>query len=509
MVFNEKEVFMFEQFDLIFHALFSLFSPSNFGLMLLGIIIGFVFGIIPGLSGLVALSLMLPLIYGMSPMPALIFLLSAHAVCTTGGSVSAVLLGIPGMEPNAATIIDGFPMTQQGKGGRALGAALMSSLMGGIFGALVLVFFIPILLPIALSFKSPELFLLIILGLLCIVVLSQGSMLRGLLSGTIGITLSFVGYQGLTAMNRFTFDSLYLYDGIKLVPLGLGLFAIPVIIDLAVKGTIITDKSVTNTVKGHEVLEGVKDVFRHFWLFLRCSAIGAWMGILPGVGGTVATFIAYGHAKATSKNRDNFGNGEIEGVIGPEAANNAKEGGALLPTLVLGLPGSGAMALLLGAFILVGLDPGPLFLVENMDIAVTMIWTLVISNIIAAGVALLFCGKLSKIAYLPGHIIAPFLLALVFFGAYCGRAMFVDVITVLVVGALGYGMRAFRYNRPAILLGFILGRLAEKYFFLSLKAHGPLFFVNSPITIVLDVLILLVFFSDQITDWFKKRRVKK
>ncbi|MDF1594397.1 MAG: tripartite tricarboxylate transporter permease, partial [Desulfobacterales bacterium] len=319
---------MLDQLHLIVESLFGLFSFYNFTLMLTGIAIGFVFGIIPGLSGLVALTLMLPLIYEMDPNSALVFLLSSHAIVTTGGSISAILLGIPGTEPNAATIIDGFPMTQQGRGGRALGAGLMSSLLGGLFGALVLVIFIPVLLPIALAFKSPELFLLIILGLLCIVILSKGHLLKGILSGVLGLIISFVGYQGLTAMHRFTFDSLYLYDGIKLVPLGLGLFAIPVIIDLTAKGTIITDKSKKNTVRQSEVWEGVKDVFRHFWLFIRCSAIGAWMGILPGVGGTVATFIAYGHARATSKNRDNFGNGEVEGVIGPEAANNAKEGGA-------------------------------------------------------------------------------------------------------------------------------------------------------------------------------------
>ena len=204
-------------------------------------------------------------------------------------------------------------------------------------------------------------------------------------------------------MLRLTFDWLYLYDGIKLIPLGLGVFAIPVIIDLAAKGTTIAEVSQAAKVKGAEVMEGVRDVFRHFWLFLRSSVIGAWMGILPGVGGTVATFIAYGQARETSKNRDQFGKGAIEGVIAPEAANNAKEGGALLPTLVLGLPGSGAMAILLGAFILVGLEPGPLFLVEHMDIGFALIWTLVIANAIAAGATLFFCDQLAKIAFIKGH----------------------------------------------------------------------------------------------------------
>ena len=201
---------MLEQLDQIIPTLLNLFTFNNFLLMIVGIIIGFVFGIIPGLSGLVALTLLLPLIYGMNPTSALVLLLSAHSVVTTGGSISAVLLGIPGTEPNAATIIDGFPLTQQGKGGRALGAALMSSMLGGIFGAIVLALLIPVLLNVALAFKSPELFLAIVLGLLCIVVLSRGSLVKGLFAGIFGLIISSIGYQGRTAMLRLTFDWLYL-----------------------------------------------------------------------------------------------------------------------------------------------------------------------------------------------------------------------------------------------------------------------------------------------------------
>lgn len=489
----------------VWHGLLTLFTVSNMALMFLGILIGFVFGVIPGLSGIVALTLLLPLIYGMDPTAAMVFLLSAHAIVSTGGSITAILLGIPGTEPNAATIIDGFPMARQGRGGRALGAALTSSLLGGVFGALVLALLIPLILPIALAFKSPELFLLIILGLLCIAVLSKGSLVKGLVSGSLGLVLSLIGFQGLTAMQRFTFGSLYLYDGIKLIPLGLGLFAIPVILDLAAKGTTIA-QSQDGQVAGSEILEGVKDAFRHRWLLLRCSAIGAWMGILPGVGGTVATFIAYGHARETSRNRDNFGQGEVEGVIGPEAANNAKEGGALLPTLVLGLPGSGAMAILLGAFLMVGLEPGPFFLVEHMDIGMSMLWTLVVANAIAAAMGLLFCKHLSKIAFIRGHVLAPFLLAIVFFGAYSYRGMFLDVVVMLIFGALGFAMEALKYNRPALLLGFILGSLAEKYFFLSLRAHGPWFFFSSYITVILLVLILLVLSMDKVRHLLRTQR---
>ncbi len=488
-------------------GLTSLFTLQNLALMFIGVTIGFAFGTLPGVSGMTAIALMLPLIYGMEPTAALVLLLSCHSIAVTGGSITAVLLGIPGDGPNAATVIDGFPMTRQGRGGRALGAALMASLMGGVFGAVVLTLTIPLLLPVALAFKSPELFLLIILGILCIITVSSGSLMKGLISGILGLVISSMGYQERSAMLRFSFDWFYLYDGVKLVPLSLGLFAMPVIFDLAAKGAAIAETE-EYLIEGSQVKEGVKDVFRHFWLFIRSSAIGTWMGILPGVGGTVAAFVAYGHAKETSKNRATFGQGAVEGVIAPEAANNAKEGGALLPTLILGLPGSGAMAILLGAFIMVGLQPGPLFPVQHMDIVFALIWTLVLANIIAGVAGLFLAGKLAKVAFLPGYILLPFLLCLVIFGAYSIENMFMDVIAVMVFGALGYGMEAFGYNRPALLLGFILGALSEKYFFLSLAAHGPLFFLKSPISVALIILILLVLFSDQLRSLYNKMRGK-
>ena len=341
-----------------------LFTLSTLTLMVTGVIIGFVFGVVPGLSGYVALAVLLPFIYGMEPAHGLVFLLAAHSVNCTGGSISAILLGIPGTPVNAATLIDGFPMAQQGKAGQALGAALMSSMLGGIWGAVILALLIPVVIPFALAFRAPELFLLVMLSLSCVAGLSRGSLLKGLLSATIGFIISFIGFQGQTALTRFTFGWLYLYDGVRLIPLTLGLFAMPIIFDLAAKGTTITETADSRPVSGAEVAEGVKDVFRHFWLFMRASAIGAVIGILPGIGADAATFLAYGHARQTSRHMERFGHGTVEGVIAPEAANNAKEGGALLPTLTLGIPGSGAMAILMGAFWLVGLAPAKLFFKE-------------------------------------------------------------------------------------------------------------------------------------------------
>jgi len=495
--------------DQILQGLVSLISLQMLGLILLGVGIGYFFGIVPGLSGLVALTLLLPFVYGMEPNSALVFLLAAHAVAVTGGSVTAILLGIPGMSPNAATLIDGFPMTQQGRGGRALGAALMSSMLGGLVGAVLLALMIPIMMPLAMSFRSPELFLVILLGLGSVIGLTQGSELKGLISAGLGMALALVGFQSITGITRFTFGTMYLWDGFKLIPLALGMFAVPLVIELAGSGTAIASK-VQGDVKGTEgaegVREGMRDVFRNFWLFLRSSVLGTVIGVLPGAGGTVASFIAYAQAKASSKEPDTFGHGNVEGVIAPESANNAKEGGSLFPTLLLGIPGSGAMAILLGAFLMVGLVPGPLFLSKHTDIAFAMVGTLVIANIIAAGFTLLLGNTFSRIALVRGNVLAPILLVVICVGAYSIDSTFMDIIMVFIFGALGYGMMKLGYNRPALFLAFILGGLAEKYFFLSLTAYGPLFLFSSYTAIVLGILVLMVFsFGSMKQVWSKAK----
>ena len=359
--------------DAFFEGLLLILQWKAFAFMLLGIGLGFWVGLLPGLGGATTLALMLPFIYTMQPAEAFAFLLGMHAVCATTGDITSVLFGVPGEATSAATILDGHAMAKKGEAGRALGAALMSSLVGAVVGALALALAIPIVRPLVLSFGSPELFMLAIVGLAFIASLSSSGprgMLRGFLAGGLGLFLATVGQDPQAGVARYTLGTLYLWGGLDLVPVLVGIFAIPEIIDLAVRGS-----SIAGTLPAGRVskgaLEGVKDTFRHFWLTIRCSLVGAFIGIMPGMGGSVAQWMAYGHATQSARNaeeRKGFGAGDVRGVLGPGAANNSKEGGALIPTIAFGVPGSTAMAILLGGFFLLGLVPGPDMLTTHLPV---------------------------------------------------------------------------------------------------------------------------------------------
>ena len=358
---------MIDYLDAFYSGLLNILPLTDHGTdafiaLLLGVAIGFVVGILPGLGGAVTLALMLPFTFGMDPTQAFAFLLGANAVTATTGDITSVLFGVPGEGISAATIVDGHPMAKNGEAGRALGAALMSSLVGAIFGALMLAIAIPIIRPLVLLIASPEFFMLAILGITFVAALSGGNMFKGLTIGGFGLGLAMIGLDPIQGIPRYTLEpllgqkeSLFLWDGINFVAITVGLFAIPEIIDLGVKGTGIAERA-SDKLGG--VTEGVKDTFRHWALVLRCSALGTYIGILPGLGGGPAQWMAYAHAVQSAEDKSRFGKGAVEGVLGPGAANNSKEGGSLIPTIAFGIPGSLSMAVLLGAFIIQGLVPG-------------------------------------------------------------------------------------------------------------------------------------------------------
>jgi TctA family transporter len=294
---------MVEMLQAFIGGFFQVFTATTFTLMILGIAIGFAVGILPGLGGAVTLALMLPFVYKMDATEAFAFLLGMSA-----------LFGIPGEAITASTIVDGHPMAKKGEAGRALGASLMSSLVGAIFGAFALALAIPVIRPLVLSIGSPEFFMLAMLGVTFLASLSGGAVVKGLTAGVIGLMIATIGLDPLSGIERYTFDSLYLWDGIRLVPVTLGLFALPEIIDLAVKRTSIAEAEVG---KLGGVMEGVKDTFRHWWLVIRCSAIGTYIGVIPGMGGAVSQWVAYAHAVQSSPDKGRFGKGAVEGVLGP------------------------------------------------------------------------------------------------------------------------------------------------------------------------------------------------
>jgi TctA family transporter len=482
--------------DQMISGMLSIFDLNVLPFIFLGLPVGLLFGLLPGLSGVTTLAILMPFIYGMEPVKALAFLLGAWSVCNNGGTVTAILLNIPGDTANAATMLDGYPMTQKGLAGRALGNALSASAFGALFGGLVLIVLIFVARPLIMAFGLPEFFFLIFLGLCFIAVLGSESPIKGFISGGMGIALSFFGISVLTGEPRFTFGSLRLLDGFDIVPIGLGVFAMPEVVELVISrgGTIAkVDKS---NVSSAQMWEGTKDIFRHFKLFLLSSGIGTFIGIVPGVGGNVAPWVAYGVAKQISKHPEKFGTGCVEGVIAPEASNNGKEGGALLTTLALGIPGSAGMALLLGAFLMVGLDPGPMFLKEHLDLAFSMASTLIFANFLGTGVMMALSKKLSAISYIRGSMLGPIILVLCVFGAYCASNDLWDIPFFFIFGALGVVMKAYHYNRAALFLGFVLGVMAEKYFGLSLSTYGPLFFLR-PISLAIIATTVLVLFYNK------------
>jgi TctA family transporter len=486
-------------------GLFAMLAWPAVGFMLIGVAVGFVVGILPGLGGFVTLALMLPFTYTMTPIEALAFLLGMHAVTATTGDITSVLFGIPGEGTSAATIVDGHPMAKRGEAGRALGAVLMSSLVGAWIGAAALALSIPIAQPLVRTFGSPQLFMLTVLGVTFMSSLSSNSVMKGVLMGGAGWALALIGTDSQVGLQRYTFDQLYLWDGLSIIPIAIGMFAIPEMIDLSVRGTSIAGDAAETKIGG--VMQGFADTFRHWGLVVRASLIGTFIGIIPGLGAAVGQWVAYGHAVQTSPNKERFGHGAIEGVLAPGAANNSKEGGALIPTIAFGVPGSIAMALILGAFIITGLVPGPSMLTEHLDVTFSMVWVVVISNLLAVILSVIFLKQLVKLTKIRGQLLIPFILLLVWIGAFTAGNDIVDLYVALLFGLIGYVMVKLDWPRPPVILGFLLGGLTERYLFISVTAsdRGYEWLFNP----VVMILIVISFASLFYPIWSARRERKR
>ena len=448
-----------------------LFTPTGVVFLILGVVIGLIFGVIPGLGGTTAIALLMPLTYSIEPHHAMALVGGIMGAVSAGGSISAILINTPGTAPNAATCFDGYPLAQQGKAGLAIGAAAMASTVGGLLGVVILVAVMPLAKAIVLMFGPPEYFMLALMGLAAIALSTGGQFLRGLIAGAIGLMLAFVGYDSVGGTVRFTFGSDYLWDGIPLVPTLTGLFAISEMIALSVSGGTISKESQTTRITG--VMEGVWSVFVHWKTLLQGSAIGTIIGAIPGLGGTVAAFISYTAAMQISKHPETFGKGNIEGVIGPEAANNAKDGGALIPTLAFGIPGSAEMAVFLGVLVLHGVEPGPMLLIKHEGVIFSLILALSLSCIVATIITLMITRPLAMITLVDVHILVPAVVAVSLVGVYVLQERMGDVVLAALFGAIGYLMIRFRYPRVTLVIALILGELAERSYHQSLNmANG-------------------------------------
>ncbi|HEV3008962.1 MAG TPA: tripartite tricarboxylate transporter permease [Burkholderiales bacterium] len=485
--------------EALFEGLVLVLQWKALAFMMLGVLLGFWVGLLPGLGGATTLALMLPFIYTMQPVEAFAFLLGMHAVTATTGDITSVLFGVPGEAASAATILDGHAMAKKGEAGRALGAALASSMVGALIGAFALALALPVVRPLVLTFGSPELFMLAIVGLAFIASLSSHGgrgMLRGFLAGALGLFLATVGQDPQAGVARFTLDTLYLWQGLDLVPVLVGIFAIPEIIELVARGTSIAGQLPAGRLS-RGAFEGVKDTFRHFWLTIRCSLIGTFIGIMPGLGGSVAQWMAYGHAAQsarTAEERKGFGAGDVRGVIGPGAANNSKEGGSLIPTIAFGVPGSTAMAILLGGFVLLGLVPGPDMLSKHLNVTYSMVWTIVIANIVTVLVCFLFLDQLAKLTTVRAGILIPIILVLVFIGSYTSNNHYGDILVTLIFGAIGYFMVLAGWPRAPFVLGLVLGKIAENYLYISVARYEAAWLTRPVVLILIAIAVVVIIY---------------
>ena len=464
-------------------AFFQLFELTHLLFLFGGTLLGLVVGILPGLGGTSGLALVLPFVYSLEPSYALAMMIGVLAPTTTSDTFPAVLMGIPGTAGSQATVMDGFPLSKKGMAARALSAAFCSSLMGGVFGALILSISIYYAIPIIMAFGFGEQFLLIILALLMVGALTGENFIKGITACILGLIIGSIGSAPITGDLRFTFGTLYLVEGVPIVIVGLGLFALPEIV-----GLLDSKGAIAKALKNEEGwFRGIKDVFKNWFLVLRCSSIGCIVGALPGLGGTVVDWIAYSHLKQTSKDTSDIGKGDIRGVIAPESANNAKEGGALIPTLLFGIPGSGNKVLLLGGFILIGIEPGLEMVTTHLDLTYLMIWSLAIANILGAGLCIGFASHISKLTLVRYYILAPVMIVLIFFATFNINRDWYDFIGLLGFGLIGITFKAFGWSRPALLIGFFLSTKVELLSYQTQAVYG-LTFLTRPVSIILIVL---------------------
>lgn len=478
--------------DAVLSALGSLLTVQHMLYLVGGVLLGISIGILPGLGGIVGFSIMLPFLYGMDVTSALALLIGLVAVIPTSDTFTSVLMGIPGSSASQATVLDGYPLSKRGHAARALGAAFSASLIGGLIGALVLTGFILFARPLILALGSAELFMLGVLGLSMVGVLSGDNLYKGFLACGVGLLLGAVGGAPATGEWRMTFGSYYLFDGMKLVIVGLGVFALPEIVDLLAKNRRISNRASLGT----GWLQGLRDVWIHKWIVARCAPLGSLIGAIPGLGGSVVDWVAYGHVVQTAKDKTRFGNGDIRGVIAPESANNAKEGGGLVPTLLFGIPGSGSMAVFLGGLTILGIEAGPNLVSDQLDISYIIIWSLALANVVGAGACLLLSGQVARLTTIPYGFLAPFMLMVVCFAALQATRSLNDLALLLAIGCIGIAFKYFNWPRPALLIGFVLADTVETYLYQAVQFYSWSFIARPATLAILVFMVVSVFMGN-------------
>lgn len=469
-------------------ALESFLDPSMLLFLLIGVVAGLVIGVIPGLGGTGAVAVLLPFVFVLEPAPAMALIIGAVAVVHTSDAVTSILIGIPGSASASVLLLDAHQMSRKGQGARALSISFLSSMVGGLIGVVILTLAIPIARPLVLSLGSPEIFMLTVLGVALTAMLSKGHVLKGLIAGLFGIFLAQIGGAPTSPEYRYTFDSLYLTEGLGLVAVALGIFGVAEIIALVARKQAISNVEDIGSGWG----EGAKDVVKHWFHVVRASTIGVLVGILPGVGATAGSWMAYGQAQATArgKNKGNFGSGDPRGVIAPSAAGNAVEAGALIPTLLFGIPGAAPFALLLGALLIFGIEPGPRILTNNLDIVYVIVWSFAIASVVGALFCFLLAKPLAKLSFIRFPLLAAAIIPVIFMSGFQEPLELQVFWVMLLLGIVGWIMKTFDVPRAPFLIGFVLALPLERYYFLTANLYDFNEWVTRPAVLVMIAILV-------------------
>lgn len=473
--------------DAALSALAALLDPSLFLLLACGVLAGLVMGMIPGLGGTGAVAVLLPFALFLEPEQALALVIGAVAVVHTSDTISAVLIGVPGSASSTVTLMDGHAMAKQGQAARALAIAFLSSMAGGVLGAIGLTLSIPIARPLVLAFGSPELFMLTILGISLTAMLSRGNMLKGLVAGVLGVLLGQIGAAPAAADYRFTFGSLFLQEGLDLVAVALGVFGLAEIVHLVAKRGAVSEVAGI----GGGWRAGIRDFVKHWTHVIRGALVGIWAGVLPGVGATAGTWMAYGQAMASSKDKRKFGKGDPRGIIGPESANNSVEAGDLIPTLLFGIPGGAPAALLLGALLLYGVEPGPRLVTDHLDLVYTIVWSFALASVLGAALCFAASVPLAKLTTVPFPVLGAGLVVVMFVAAYQEPQQFAVLQVMLLLGVLGWLLKVAGFPRAPFLIGFVLSIPMERYYFLTDRLYEAEEWVTRPGVLIMAAILVL------------------
>lgn len=477
----------------LLHALPDVFAWTNFAAVVIGVIAGIVVGAMPGLSATMAISVLVPFTFGLEPLVALGLMAGIYNGAMYGGAIPAVLLRIPGTPAAVATTFDGYPMAQKGEGGFALQVAVVSSAIGGIASAFALMLLAPPLSKVTLLFGPSEVFWVAVFGLASIIFLLGGNPIKGLISACFGVFVSVIGSDPIYGNDRFTFGQLEMLDGINIVILLVGLYALPPVIDLL--ETPLKTDGINSSKLGTESIWKALPRMKYWKTWIRGSFIGIWIGILPGAGGSMAAFMSYNEARRTSKHPETWGEGEPEGVAAAEVANNADTASALIPALTLGIPGTAVAAVMLGGLLVHGLQPGPMLFRDNPDIVFGFMWQFLFGAILLVLLGgSLATNSFARLLNLPRPLLGSVIIVLMLIGVYSIHGRMFDVYLMLGFGAIGWVMDRLKFPLPPVVLGLILGGFAEENLRLALRIGrgDPMILFQNTTSLILVALTVAV-----------------